>query len=197
MEALFAAQARDELPIEIAAVIANRADAKGLASAAARGVATRCVPHKDFATRDAFDAALAEAVDAYAPDLVILAGFMRILTPHFVARYAGRMMNIHPSLLPAFPGLHTHARALAAGCKLAGATVHWVTAELDHGPIIIQGAVPVFPADDEDRLAARVLKVEHEIFPKAVRWFAQGRLREESGIVWVVDPVEPQLIVRS
>ena len=197
MEALFAAQARDELPIEIAAVIANRADAKGLASAAAWGVATRCVPHKDCATREAFDAALAEAIDTYAPDLVILAGFMRILTPHFVAHYAGRMMNIHPSLLPAFPGLHTHARALAAGCKLAGATVHWVTAELDHGPIIIQGAVPVMPADDEDRLAARVLKVEHEIFPKAVRWFAQGRLREEAGIVWVVDPVEPQLIVRS
>ncbi len=195
MQALLAAQARGELPIDVSVVISNRPEAQGLQTAAAQGIATACVRHTDFASREAFDTALAAAIDAHSPDLVILAGFMRILTPAFVQRYAGRMLNIHPSLLPAFPGLHTHARALQAGCKIAGATVHFVTPELDHGPIIIQGAVPVLPLDDEATLAARVLQVEHRIYPEAIRWFAQGRLRGENGIVRVTGTPAQQLIV--
>lgn len=153
----------------VAAVISNRADAAGLAWAQARGIATAVVDHKAYASREAFDAALAQVVDAHAPALVVLAGFMRILTPGFVQRYAGRMVNIHPSLLPAFPGLDTHQRAIDAGCKLAGATVHEVTPELDHGPILAQAAVPVLPGDTRQTLAARVLSQEHLIYPRAVR----------------------------
>lgn len=160
----------------IAAVIANRPDAAGLAWAAERGIATAALDHKAFASREDFDAALAAQIDAFAPDLVVLAGFMRILTPGFTQHYAGRMFNIHPSLLPAFPGLHTHQRALDAGCRLAGATVHFVTAELDHGPIVAQGAVAVADDDTADSLAAKVLRVEHQIYPQAVRWFVEGRL---------------------
>jgi phosphoribosylglycinamide formyltransferase-1 len=167
----------------VAAVISNRADAAGLAYAASRGIATDVVDHKGFATRDAFDAALADRIDAHAPDVVVLAGFMRILTPAFVQRFAGRLINIHPSLLPAFTGLHTHQRAIEAGCKLAGATVHFVTAELDHGPIISQAVVPVLPGDTAEALSARVLAREHVIYPQAVRWLVEGVLREEAGIV--------------
>lgn len=160
----------------IAAVIANRPDAAGLAWAAERGIATAALDHKAFASREDFDAALAAQIDAFTPDLVVLAGFMRILTPGFTQHYAGRMFNIHPSLLPAFPGLHTHQRALDAGCRLAGATVHFVTAELDHGPIVAQGAVAVADDDSADSLAAKVLQVEHQLYPQAVRWFVEGRL---------------------
>lgn len=152
----------------VAAVVSNKADAGGLAFAQARGIATAVVPHKDFATREAFDGALAEAIDAHVPSLVVLAGFMRILTPGFVARYEGRLLNIHPSLLPAFPGLHTHRRAIEAGCRVAGVTVHQVTAELDHGPILDQAVVPVLPGDTEAMLAARVLSQEHRLYPRAI-----------------------------
>lgn len=158
----------------VAAVISNRADAGGLAFAQGEGIATAVVSHKDFATREAFDAALAEAIDAQAPALVVLAGFMRILTPGFVARYEGRMFNIHPSLLPAFPGLHTHRRAIEAGCQVAGLTVHQVTAELDHGPILAQAAVPVLADDTPETLAARVLAQEHRVYPRAIAaWLAR------------------------
>jgi phosphoribosylglycinamide formyltransferase 1 len=163
-------------PAQVVAVIANRPGAAGLAWAAERGIATAVVDHRGFDSREAFDAALAAAIDAHAPDLVLLAGFMRILGADFVRRYEGRMLNIHPSLLPAFPGLHTHRRALEAGCQVAGATVHFVTPELDHGPIVMQAAVPVHPGDDEDTLAARVLAREHVIYPLAVRWFCEGAL---------------------
>ena len=178
-------QALVEAGITVKAVISNRAEAAGLAWAVAHGIATVTVDHKAFATREAFDAALARAIDAYAPDLVVLAGFMRILTPGFVTRYGGRMLNIHPSLLPAFTGLDSHARALAAGVKLHGCTVHFVTAHLDHGPIVIQAAVPVRADDDEATLAARVLAEEHRIYARAVRWFIEGRLVIEAGVVRV------------
>ena len=177
MEALIAARAAGALPVDIAAVISNRPDAAGLATAAAAGIAVRCIDHKAFAGREAFDAALAACIDGFAPDLVVLAGFMRILGDGFVRHYAGRLMNIHPSLLPAFPGLHTHRRALAEGVRIHGCTVHFVTPALDHGPVIIQAAVPVLDGDDEATLAARVLRQEHRIYPQAVRWFAEGRLR--------------------
>ncbi|ATE59232.1 phosphoribosylglycinamide formyltransferase [Thauera sinica] len=162
--------------VRIAAVVSNRPDAAGLDFAAAHGIACAVVDHKGFADRTAFDAALAETIDGYRPDLVVLAGFMRVLTDDFVRRYAGRLMNIHPSLLPAFPGLHTHRRALEAGVRVHGATVHFVTPTLDCGPIVVQAAVPVLPDDDEAALAARVLAQEHRIYPQAVRWFAEGRL---------------------
>ena len=166
-----AAQAQrwgEHLAARVVAVISNRPDAKGLAFARDAGIATGVVDHKAFATREAFDAALQAEIDRHAPALVVLAGFMRILTPGFVAHYAGRLINIHPSLLPAFPGLHTHQRAIDEGCKLAGATVHQVTAELDHGHILAQAAVPVLPGDTADALAARVLTQEHLIYPRAV-----------------------------
>ncbi|TCJ17096.1 phosphoribosylglycinamide formyltransferase [Parasulfuritortus cantonensis] len=172
MEALLKAG----LPVEFACVISNRPDAQGLAVAAGLGVATAVVDHKGHDGRAAFDAALAAEIDRHAPDLVILAGFMRVLTTDFVRRYADRMINIHPALLPAFPGLHTHARALAAGVRVHGCTVHFVTPEVDVGPIIVQAVVPVLADDDEASLAARVLAQEHRIFPLAVRWFAEGRL---------------------
>jgi len=178
-------QAMVEAGLPVAAVISNRADAAGLKYAAARAIVTGVVEHRNYATREAFDAALAQAIDAYSPELVVLAGFMRILTDGFVVRYQGRLINIHPSLLPAFPGLDTHARALAAGVKLHGCTVHFVTPQLDHGPIVIQAAVPVLPHDDEARLAARVLAEEHRIYPQAVRWFLEEKLVIERGLVRV------------
>ncbi len=156
----------------VAAVVSNQSSAGGLVLARAQGIDTEVLDHKAFASREDFDAALSTLMDRYdmaqAPALVVLAGFMRILTPGFVARYAGRLLNIHPSLLPAFAGLHTHARAIEAGCKFAGATVHQVTAELDHGPILAQAVVPVLPGDTEVALAARVLSQEHLIYPRAI-----------------------------
>ncbi|WP_243021037.1 phosphoribosylglycinamide formyltransferase [Simplicispira sedimenti] len=156
------------LGARVAAVVSNKADAAGLAFAQAQGIATEVLDHKRFATREAFDTALAERIDRHDPALVVLAGFMRILTPGFVAHYAGRLINIHPSLLPAFTGLHTHQRAIDAGCKFAGCTVHQVTAELDVGPILDQAVVPVLPADTAASLAARVLTQEHVVYPRAV-----------------------------
>lgn len=172
-----------EAGLPIAAVVSNRADAAGLEFARARGIPALVVAHTAYPTRAAFDDALAAEVERFAPRLVALAGFMRILTPGFVRRFEGRLLNIHPSLLPAFPGLDTHARALAAGVKIHGATVHFVTAALDHGPIVIQAAVPVRPDDDETILAARVLAQEHRIYPRAARWFLDGRLRLDGGQV--------------
>ncbi len=183
MEAIQQRCTSEGWPAQVVAVVANRADAAGLHYAAAQGIATAVVDHRAYATRDAFDTALADVIDGYRPDLVVLAGFMRILGPAFVRRYEGRLLNIHPSLLPAFPGLHTHRRALEAGCKAVGATVHFVTPELDHGPIVMQSVVPVHPGDDEYTLAARVLATEHVIYPLAVRWFVEGRLRVEAGLV--------------
>jgi len=171
----------------IAAVIANRPDAAGLAWAAARGIATVGLDHKQFASREAFDERLAAEIDAFQPDLVVLAGFMRILTPAFTARYEGRMLNIHPSLLPSFPGLHTHQRAIDMGCKVAGCTVHFVTAELDHGPIVAQAVVPVLDDDTETTLASRVLQQEHRLYPEAVRRFAAGELQIRNGRIGGVD----------
>ncbi|WP_197721807.1 phosphoribosylglycinamide formyltransferase [Sulfuritortus calidifontis] len=172
MEALL----RAGLPVEFAAVISNKAEAKGLAVARELGVETAVVNHKDYPSREAYDAKLAEVIDGYGADLVCLAGFMRILSDGFVNRYAGRMINIHPSLLPAFTGLDTHARAIAAGVKLHGCTVHYVTPELDAGPIVVQAAVPVLEDDTPDSLGARVLEQEHRIYPLAVRWIAEGRV---------------------
>jgi len=161
-------QWHDKFGARVTAVISNRADAQGLLFAQGRGIATEVLDHKAFVSREAFDSHLMGLIDAHQPSLVVLAGFMRILTPTFVAHYAGRLLNIHPSLLPAFPGLHTHQRAIDAGCKFAGATVHQVTADLDHGPILAQAVVPVVPGDDADTLAARVLTQEHLIYPQAV-----------------------------
>ena len=183
MEAIVGACARERWAAEVVAVISNRPDAGGLAFAAQRGIATATVDHRAFAAREDFDAALATAIDAHAPDVVVQAGFMRILGAAFVARYAGRMLNIHPSLLPAFPGLHTHRRALEAGCKLAGATVHFVTAELDSGPIVAQAVVVVLADDTEATLAARVLAQEHRLYPLALRWWIDGALVVEGGVV--------------
>ena len=183
MEAIVQACAEQGWPAQVVAVLANRPGAAGLRFGAAHGIGTAVVDHKAYADREDFDAALAGAIDAFAPDLLLMAGFMRILGRAFVRRYEGRMLNIHPSLLPAFPGLHTHRRALAAGCKAVGATVHFVTPELDHGPIVIQGVVPVRPGDDEVALSARVLATEHMIYPLAVRWFVQGQLRVRDGLV--------------
>jgi phosphoribosylglycinamide formyltransferase-1 len=183
MQAIVQACAEQRWPARVVAVIANRVDAPGLDVARQHGIAAEAVDSTAFASRAAFDAALARAVDAHSPDLVVLAGFMRILGAEFVGHYAGRLLNIHPSLLPAFPGLHTHRRALETGCKAVGATVHFVTAELDHGPIVMQSVVPVLPGDDEDRLAQRVLATEHVIYPLSVRWFIEGQLRNDGGRV--------------
>lgn len=169
--------------VRIAAVLSNSATAAGLAWAAERGIPTDSLNHKDFASRGAFDQAMMEKIDAYQPDLIVLAGFMRILTPEFCTRYEGRLMNIHPSILPSFTGLHTHERALEAGCRVAGCTIHFVTPELDCGPIISQGVVPIFDNDTADDIAARVLKVEHRLFPQAVADFASGRLKIEGNRV--------------
>jgi phosphoribosylglycinamide formyltransferase-1 len=176
MQAIVQAAQSQQWPAHIAAVISNKPDAAGLAYAASQGIPTLVVESKAFANRESFDAALAEAIDAYQADLVVLAGFMRILTPQFVQHYENRIMNIHPSLLPSFVGLHTHQQALDAGVKFHGATVHFVTAELDHGPIIDQACVRIERGDTEDSLAQKLLIKEHQIYPRAVRLFVEGKL---------------------
>lgn len=173
------------LPAKVAAVISNRADAAGLKFAAQSGIAAQVVDERKFSSRGAFDTALEAAIERHSPDLLALAGFMRVLGGDFVRHYSGRMVNIHPSLLPAFPGLHTHRRALQEGVKLHGCTVHFVTPQVDHGPIIVQAAVPVRAGDTEATLAARVLRQEHRVYPLAIRWFVEGRLAVENGIVRV------------
>lgn len=183
MEAIVRACAGERWPARVVAVVANRADALGLVFARQHGIATAIVDHRGFESREAFDAELARVIDGFAPDVVALAGFMRILGAEFVRRFEGRLVNVHPSLLPAFPGLHTHRRAIDEGCKLAGATVHFVTPELDHGPIIAQASVAVLPGDTEDTLAARVLEREHVLYPLAVGWLVQGLLEERGGVV--------------
>jgi phosphoribosylglycinamide formyltransferase-1 len=176
MEAILRTAVAEQWPAQIAAVISNKAEAVGLTTAGKAGIAAVAVEHHDYPDRERFDAALAGAIDRFTPDLVVLAGFMRILTPAFVHRYHGRLLNIHPSLLPSFPGLATHRQALEAGVKFHGATVHFVTAELDHGPIVEQAVVPVLEDDTEAVLAARVLAQEHVIYPRAVRDFVEGRI---------------------
>ena len=194
MEAIVRSCAEQGWAAQVVAVVANRPAAGGLAYAAERGIATAVVDHQAHAERAAFDAELAHTIDSFAPDLLVLAGFMRILGSAFVERYAGRMLNIHPSLLPAFPGLHTHQRALDAGCKAVGATVHFVTPELDHGPIVMQSVVPVRPGDDANSLQARVLATEHTIYPLAVRWFIEDKLRVENGLVTQTDGASQVLL---
>jgi len=174
-----------KLDAQIAAVISNSPAARGIDIARSFGVGTAVIDHRAFQDRASFDAALADKVDSYRPDLLVLAGFMRILTEGFIKRFAGRIMNIHPSLLPAFPGLDTHRRALQEGVRIHGCTVHFVTPELDHGPIVVQAAVPVLPGDDEERLAARVLEQEHRVYPKAISWFLDGKLKLEGNRVTV------------
>jgi phosphoribosylglycinamide formyltransferase-1 len=183
MQAIVRAAREEQWPAKILAVISNKPDAEGLRFASRQGIPTIVVPSGDYATRDAFDAVLQREVDAHQPDLVVLAGFMRILTTGFVDHYAGRMINIHPSLLPAFPGLATHRQALQAGVDRHGATVHFVTPKLDHGPIIAQASVPVLPGDTEEILAARVLVQEHRLYPNAVRLFVEDRLTIDQGVV--------------
>jgi phosphoribosylglycinamide formyltransferase-1 len=183
MEAIIAARDAGNLPVNIAAVISNRPEAMGLETAAKASIPVHFINHKAFAGRESFDAALAECIDDFSPDLVVLAGFMRILSEGFVRHYEGRLINIHPSLLPSFPGLHTHQRALEEGVRIHGCTVHFVTPTLDHGPVIIQAAVPVLDDDTEASLAARILVEEHKIYPQAVRWFAEGKLTLENGRV--------------
>jgi phosphoribosylglycinamide formyltransferase-1 len=187
MEAVVRACEVEKWPARIAAVISNKADAKGLAFAEAHGIPTAVVANKDFPSRELFDAALQQVIDSFKPDLVVLAGFMRILTAPFVEHYAGRMLNIHPSLLPHFPGLATHQQALQAAVLEHGATVHFVTAELDHGPVIAQARVNVLPGDTEETLAARVLVEEHKLYPYAIRLFVEERLRIEGGQVAIAD----------
>ncbi|MBK3817207.1 MULTISPECIES: phosphoribosylglycinamide formyltransferase [Paraburkholderia] len=191
MEAIIRACADEGWAAQVAAVIANRPDAAGLAFAASHGIATAVVDHRQFPDRDSFDAALAQEIDSFAPDLVVLAGFMRVLTAGFVDHYAGRMLNVHPSLLPSFPGLKTHQQALDAGVRLHGASVHFVTSQLDHGPIVAQAAVPVEAGDTPATLAERVLATEHIIYPRAVRWFVEGRLALD-GLRVTLTPPEPQ-----
>jgi len=180
------------LPCRIAAVISNRGDAEGLAIAKSHGIPTEVIEHRNHADRESFDAALARVIDAYKPDIVALAGFMRILGADFVARYRGRLVNIHPSLLPAYAGLDTHARALRDGVKIHGCTVHFVTPDLDHGPIIIQAAVPVLHDDSEQSLAARVLHEEHRIYVQAIRWLCSGKaILNERGQAVLRHPNQP------
>ncbi|TAX76023.1 phosphoribosylglycinamide formyltransferase [Rhizobium ruizarguesonis] len=181
MMALVAAAKAADYPAEIVGVISDKADAGGLAKAAAEGIATFAFPRKDYASKDAHEAAIFSALDELKPDILCLAGYMRLLTPTFIQRYEGRMLNIHPSLLPLFPGLHTHQRALDAGMRIAGCTVHFVTEGMDEGPVIGQAAVPVLSGDTADSLAARVLTIEHQIYPQALRLFAEGRVTMEGG----------------
>lgn len=183
MHAIVRACAAEGWNAQVVAVVSNRADAAGLEYAARNGIATAVVDHKAFASREDFDAALASTIEGHAPDVVALAGFMRILTDGFVARFAARLVNVHPSLLPAFTGLHTHRRAIEAGCKLAGATVHFVTPSLDHGPIIAQAVVAVLPGDTPEALSARVLKREHVMYPRALSWLVHEKLSLDNGIV--------------
>lgn len=187
LRAIVEACAAEQWPAQVVAVVSNRPDSAGLQYARDHRVPTAVVDHQSHPHRADFDEALRQAIDEHAPDLVVLAGFMRILGAPFVRHYEGRLLNIHPSLLPAFPGLNTHQRALDAGCKVAGATVHFVTADLDHGPIVAQAMVPVLPDDSADTLAARVLIREHEMYPRCVRWWVEGRLRLEGGIVRQLD----------
>ena len=193
MQAIVRACATEGWAARVVAVISNRKDAPGLEFARQHGIAHAVVEHGDFESREAFDAELARVIDGYEPDVIALAGFMRILSDGFVARYDGRLVNIHPSLLPAFPGLKTHARAIEAGCKLAGATVHFVTPTLDHGPIIAQAVVPVLPSDTPLTLAARVLEREHVLYPRAVRWLVHGLLVRNGNVVTHLRG-EPQLL---
>jgi phosphoribosylglycinamide formyltransferase-1 len=183
MRAIVQACAAERWPARIAAVISNRPDAAGLAWAREQRIATALVDHRAFASRDDFDRELSGVIDRFAPDAIALAGFMRVLGREFVDRHAGRLLNIHPSLLPAFPGLATHRRVLEAGCKVSGATVHFVTPDLDHGPIVIQAMVPVLAGDTPQTLASRVLEREHVIYPLALRWLVEDRLDIKAGIV--------------
>jgi phosphoribosylglycinamide formyltransferase-1 len=197
LEAIVQRAAAEGWPARVVAVLSNRADARGLAWASGQGIATGVVAHGEHATREAFDAALAEAIDAHRPDLVVLAGFMRILGDAFVRRYAGRLLNIHPSLLPAFTGLHTHRRAIDAGCRVAGATVHFVTPALDHGPIVAQAVVPVHDGDTPETLSARVLAAEHRLYPLAVRWFVEGRVQVDGQRVRQLDGAPQHLFMEG
>lgn len=195
-EAILAAVEAERWDARVACVVSNRADAGGLALARARGIATAVVDHRAHADRASFDAALGDAVAAHAPDAVALAGFMRVLTPVFVDRFADRLLNVHPSLLPAFPGLDTHRRAIASGARVSGATVHFVTAELDHGPIVAQSVVPIRSDDTPEVLAARVLATEHAIYPKALRWLLEGALVRD-GMRVVHRDGAPQVLVAA
>ena len=197
MEAIVRAANQEAWPVRISAVISNRADAPGLEFAKQQQIPAIVVPSKGHSDRAAFDSLLQQEIDRYSPDLVILAGFMRILTPGLVEHYAGRMLNIHPSLLPSFPGLHTHRQALAAGVKVHGATVHFVTATLDHGPIVAQQAITVQPGDTEASLAARVLGIEHPLYIDAVRSFVDDRLTIENGCVRVDDKILPTMNMKE
>ncbi len=187
MQAILAQASEGLLAVDIRAVISNKPDAAGLSTAHAAGIATDCVDHRTFNDRGEYDRALMQAIDRHRPDLVVLAGFMRILTPEFVRHYQGRLINIHPSLLPAFRGLNTHQRALDAGVSEHGASVHFVTEELDGGPIIAQAAVTVLPGDTATGLAARVLAVEHQLYSTVIQWIAEGRLRYRNGAPWLDD----------
>jgi phosphoribosylglycinamide formyltransferase 1 len=192
-EAIYKAAQAKSWDVRFTGLIANQPEAKGLALAKSAGIPTAVIDHRAYPSREAFDRALMQQIDAFSADLVVLAGFMRILTPGFIKHYEGRMINIHPSLLPRFPGLHTHERALAAGDRVHGATVHFVSAGVDEGPIICQSEVPVLPTDTPSELAARVLKTEHQIYPLAVEWFIRGRLQITGNRVRV-DPPELQYI---
>lgn len=192
-EAIYKAAQAKSWDVRFTGLIANQPEAKGLALAKSVGIPTAVIDHRAYPSREAFDRALMQQIDAFSADLVVLAGFMRILTPGLIEHYEGRMMNIHPSLLPRFPGLHTHERALEAGDRVHGATVHFVSAGVDEGPIICQSEVPVLPTDTPSELATRVLKTEHQIYPLAVEWFIQGRLQITGNRVRV-DPPELQYI---
>jgi phosphoribosylglycinamide formyltransferase-1 len=197
LRAIAACADAGELPVRIAAVISDRAAAGALEWARARGIATHVLDPAAFADRASYGRALGELVERQSPGLVVLAGFMRILSDEFVMRFAGRMLNIHPSLLPKYPGLHTHRRALAAGDREHGASVHFVTPELDGGPVVIQAKVPVLPGDDEDSLAARVLAEEHVIYPQCVGWFAAGRLACREGAIWLDGRLQHEPVLRE
>jgi phosphoribosylglycinamide formyltransferase 1 len=190
-EAIVKTAQKEQWPVQFAGVIANHSAAKGLEFAHLQGIPAYTIEHQEHVTRESFDTALIKQIDELGADLVVLAGFMRILTPGFIRHFEGRLMNIHPALLPAFPGLHTHERALEAGVKEHGATVHFVTEDVDEGPIICQASVPVLKGDDAETLAARVLAAEHQIYPRAVKWFLDGRLRIEGNQV-KLQPPEPQ-----
>jgi phosphoribosylglycinamide formyltransferase-1 len=195
LQALIDACAKADFPAEIVLVVSNNVQAQGLERAHQAGIATKVIDHRSFAERDAFDIAIDTTLRRAGVELVCLAGFMRLLTPHFVDWWRDRIINIHPSLLPSFKGLHSHERALAAGVRLTGCTVHFVRAEMDDGPIIVQAAVPVLPGDDAERLAARVLAVEHRAYPLALRLIAEGRVRVEDEIVAVDGPAAEAVLI--